>query len=116
MVDRATPYGSRRPRPKHRLNGLATARSARLVSHRCITRRRSPFLALLRHADGMRGCLFIETERKWAARGQTGANDPRRTLRLTLARSALVRTIERDASRHLRSSRIESVSRSAAKC
>jgi hypothetical protein len=27
-------------------------------------------LALLRHADGMRECLFIEAEQKWAAHGQ----------------------------------------------
>jgi hypothetical protein len=44
----------------------------------------------------MRECLFIENRTEVGGAGQTGANDPRRTLRLTLAWCALVRTIERD--------------------
>jgi hypothetical protein len=38
-----------------------------------------PELALLRHADGLRECLFIGAERKWAAHGLNGANDLDRT-------------------------------------
>jgi hypothetical protein len=39
-------------------------------------------MALLRHANGLQGCLLIGAHRKWATDYQTDANDPKRKWRV----------------------------------